>query len=60
VRTVERLLISHAPPYNKQLVHGALSADEHLVVVNAEAKGLLLPVVASVYFHNGGWPAPEA
>jgi len=56
VREVERLLIrAHCPVYNKQLVRGANGGN--LVVINAEDKGRLMPVVASHYFHSTGWPA---
>jgi hypothetical protein len=60
VKSVEGLLIvSHAPPFNAQEVR--MDRPEHdadLVILNAGAKGALLPCVAGAYYCNSKnvWP----
>jgi hypothetical protein len=53
---IERALItSHAPPFNSTLVRRWYEG-RNLLVVNAGAKGGLLPVVATAYHAKDGWP----
>lgn len=56
IRDVERLLIrGHIPPFNQHLVRGALPPSEEVVILNGGAKGRMLPVLSSRYFHADAW-----
>lgn len=53
---VESVLIrAHAPPFNAQEVRGELDFTD-LVVLNAGAKGRLIPVVSSLWHASDAWP----
>jgi hypothetical protein len=58
---VERLLIvGHAPSFNSKHVRSTLSEEAgNLVVMNAGAKGMLLPVLAGKYFDASFWKTFE-
>lgn len=53
---IESMLIrSHCPGFNAQEVRGYYEGASNLLLMNAGAKGRLLPVVAGAYFAKGPW-----
>ena len=56
-RVESALIVAHAPALNAQGVRKDLAEEDgNLLVLNAGAKGLLLPAVAGAYYSGDHWP----
>lgn len=59
VDAVEALqILAHSPPYNAQMVRGWARGAEDYVVINAGAKGRLMPVLSTLYYRDQIWNIP--